>query len=85
MRVRILEALAYAMPVVTTTVGLEGIQAVPGRDVLVADTALDFANKVLHLLEDFSLREELAKNGRQLAEQKYDWQAVLDSMKQIYK
>ena len=37
MRVRILEAFAYAMPVVTTTMGLEGIEAEPGKDVLVAD------------------------------------------------
>ena len=42
MRVRIPEAFARAMPVVTTTVGLEGIQAQPGRDVLVADRPADF-------------------------------------------
>jgi glycosyltransferase involved in cell wall biosynthesis len=84
MRVRILEAFAYAMPVVTTTIGLEGIHAEPERDVLVADTATDFAKRVVELLEDTSLQEKLSTNGRRLAETKYDWQVVLSAMKPIY-
>ncbi len=84
MRVRILEAFAYAMPVVTTTIGLEGIHAEPERDVLVADTASDFAKRVVELLEDTSLQEKLSTNGRRLAETKYDWQVVLSAMKPIY-
>ena len=84
MRVRILEAFAYAMPVVTTTIGLEGIHAEPERDVLVADTASDFAKRVVELLEDTSLQEKLSTNGRRLAETKYDWQVVLTAMKPIY-
>ncbi len=84
MRVRILEAFAYAMPVVTTTVGLEGIHAEPGRDVLVADTAIDFADHVIKLLNDTGLQATLSSHGRRLAETKYDWQAVLSAMKPIY-
>lgn len=84
MRVRILEAFAYAMPVVTTTVGLEGIDATPERDVLVADVPMDFANRVIELLKDASLQEKLSVNGRQLAEAKYDWQVVLSAMNHIY-
>jgi len=85
MRVRILEAFAYAMPVVTTTIGLEGIHAELEKDVLVADTADDFAKRVIELLEDTSLQEKLATNGRHLAEKKYDWQVVLSAMNPIYK
>lgn len=84
MRVRILEAFAHAMPVVTTTVGLEGIHAELEKDVLVADTAVEFANRVSELLESGQLQEELSENGRKLAVTKYDWQAVLSSMKPIY-
>jgi glycosyltransferase involved in cell wall biosynthesis len=84
MRVRILEAFAYAMPVVTTTVGLEGIQAAPDYHVLVADTPADFANRTVQLLQDVSLQEKLAVNGRQLATTRYDWQAVLSAMRPIY-
>lgn len=83
-RVRILEAFAYAMPVVTTTVGLEGIHAMPEKDVLVANSATDFANRVIELLGNPSLQEELSVNGRRLAETEYDWQIVLSTMNSIY-
>jgi glycosyltransferase involved in cell wall biosynthesis len=84
MRVRILEAFARAMPVVTTTVGLEGIHARPGIDVLVADTPADFANSVIDLLRDKVLQDKLASYGRQLVEDKYDWQVVLSDLDKTY-
>jgi len=84
MRVRILEAFAYAMPVVTTTVGLEGIQAEPEHEVLLADTPKDFADRVSSLLENMGMQEALSINGRHLAETKYDWQVVLSAMKPVY-
>ena len=84
MRVRILEAFAYAMPVVTTTVGLEGIQGTPDHDVIVADTPADFADRTIELLQNPSLQEKLSTNGRELALKKYDWQAVLSAMRPIY-
>jgi polysaccharide biosynthesis protein PslH len=84
MRVRILEAFARGMPVVTTTVGLEGINALPNSDVLVEDTPSTFAQAVLRVLEDPELRINLAKNGRKLAETTYDWQVVLHAMERVY-
>jgi polysaccharide biosynthesis protein PslH len=84
MRVRILEAFAYAVPIVTTTIGLEGIQAELERDVLVADTAADFAARVIELLENPEKQERLSLNGRRLAETKYDWQVVLSAMDAVY-
>jgi glycosyltransferase involved in cell wall biosynthesis len=84
MRVRILEAFARAMPVVTTTVGLEGIQARPGEDVLVADEPNDFADSVIRLFNDQTLQEQLATNGRHLVERKYDWQVTLKDLKEVY-
>ena len=83
-RVRILEAFARAMPVVTTTVGLEGIAARPGADVLVEDDAQSFAEAVTTLMNDPALQNQLAENGRRLAEEKYDWRAVLKAMEQVY-
>ena len=85
MRVRILEAFAHAIPVVTTTIGLEGIDAQPGEDVLVADSPADFAGAVTRLLRDDSLQFRLAANGRRLAEQRYDWRVVLKEMDDIHK
>ena len=84
MRVRILEAFARGMPVVTTSVGLEGIEAQPGRDVLVADTPSEFADAVNRLLLDAELQEQLAVNGRLLAESRYDWHSVLGRLDKVY-
>jgi glycosyltransferase involved in cell wall biosynthesis len=84
LRVRILEAFAQAMPVVTTTVGLEGIDAQPDRDVLVGDTPQDFAAAVIRLIEDDALQAQLAANGRSLAERAYDWKVILNRMEKIY-
>ena len=84
MRVRILEAFSRAIPVVTTTIGLEGIQAEPGKDVLVADTPEDFAACVVRLLHDPRLREDLGKNSRLFVEQTYDWRIVLKKLDEVY-
>jgi glycosyltransferase involved in cell wall biosynthesis len=84
MRVRILEASAHAIPVVTTTIGLEGFDARPGEDVLVADTPADFAGAVVRLLQDESLQSRLAANGRRLAEQRYDWKVALKALDAVY-
>jgi len=84
MRVRILEAFARAVPVVTTTVGLEGIQALSGKDVLVEDTPSAFAEAVINLLQDRTLRDQLSRNGRYLAENKYDWQVILKDLDKVF-
>jgi glycosyltransferase involved in cell wall biosynthesis len=84
MRVRILEALAQGLPVVTTTIGLEGINASPGRDILVGDSPEEFSKELTRLILQPELQKSLAENGRQLVERCYDWQIVLKTMDQIY-
>jgi glycosyltransferase involved in cell wall biosynthesis len=54
-RIKILEAMAAGCPVVSTTIGYRGIDAVPGRDLAVADTPPDFADEVLHLMRDLQI------------------------------
>lgn len=84
MRVRLLEAFARAMPTVTTTIGLEGIHATHDQEILVADTVETFADETVRLLEDVALQETLARNGRSLAETRYDWRVVLQQMDAVY-
>ena len=84
MRVRILEAFADGMPVVTTTVGLEGIDAIPEEEVLIGDSPDGFADQVTRLLTDVGLQECLARNGRRLAESRYDWKVVLSELDALY-
>jgi sugar transferase (PEP-CTERM/EpsH1 system associated) len=75
-RLKILESLALGTPVITTSKGAEGLDLLPGRDLLIADEPADFAAAVLRLLQDLALRETLGHNGRQAVEAKYDWQTI---------
>jgi len=84
LRVRILEAFARGMPVVTTSVGLEGIDARPGVDVLVEDDPQHFAAAGIEVIRNSELQTRLAINGRRLAESYYDWQVVLQRLDKVY-
>jgi hypothetical protein len=63
MKAKVCAAMAAGVPVVTTTVGAEGIQALPGQDLLVGDDAEAFANAVAALLSDNSLAATVGAAG----------------------
>jgi len=75
-RLKILEAMALGTPVVSTTVGAEGLDAEHERDILIADTPLDFAKQILRLHTDDLLWQKLSENGRRLIQEKYDWKVL---------
>lgn len=75
-RVKILEALAAARPVVTTQVGAEGLPLVPGEHALFADDPEELAEALTRLLTDRPLAERLAANGRALVEREFNWEAL---------
>ncbi len=83
MRVRILEAFARGVPIVTTTVGLEGIEASIPQDVEVADTPQAFAVAVERLLLNAAEQEQMARNCRQVAEDRYDWRVILKKLEGV--
>ncbi len=70
-RFKILEAGACGIPLVSTTLGAEGLPAIDGKHLLIADTAGDFASAIIRLLNDRQLASELAANCRELVEQHY--------------
>lgn len=72
-RLKILEALAMGKAVVTTTLGYEGLDAVPGESLLVADEPGAFAAAVVRLLRDGAERARLGAAGRALVERAYSW------------
>lgn len=72
-RLKILEALAAGLPVVSTTIGAEGLSVESGRHLLVADQTDDIAHAATRLLRERELRHSLAAAGRQLVEERYDW------------
>ncbi|MGC9040481.1 MAG: glycosyltransferase [Roseiflexus sp.] len=84
MRVKILEALARGIPVVSTTIGYEGIDLVPGEHLLVGDTPEAFADAVVRLLRDPDFGAQLAASGRRRLLERYDWRAVCPAMDRVY-
>jgi glycosyltransferase involved in cell wall biosynthesis len=84
MRVKILNALAEGIPIVSTTLGYEGIDVTPEQDILAANTPEEFATQVLRVLNDPALDRRLAVNGRQLAEERYDYRQACRALDQVY-
>jgi len=84
MRVKILNALSQGIPMVSTTVGCEGIQVEHNRDILIADHAEDFAQACVRLLTDYDLNRRLTLAGRQTAEQFYDYRQACRPLDEIY-
>lgn len=75
-RIKILEAMARGIPVISTTLGIEGIEAEPERDYLKADTVEEFAKAIARLWRDPELRERLSVNGRALWMERYSPSAL---------
>lgn len=74
-RLKILEAAASGKAIVTTALGAEGLDFVPGKDLVIADSAADFAKAVLALAKDDTRRRELGRNARRTS-LKYNWQKI---------
>ena len=84
MRVKILDAWARGIPVVSTTIGCEGIETLPGQNILIADTPHDFANAIMRILDNPTFGKYLADNGRQWVEHKYDWRMTYQKFDMVY-
>jgi glycosyltransferase involved in cell wall biosynthesis len=83
-RLKILEAMASGLPVVSTTVGVEGLEVRDGREVLIADTPQRFAEKIDLLLKNPELRDKIGNAGKLLVSQKYDWKFSVEKLNEIY-
>lgn len=75
-RLKIFEAMSMAKAVVSTTIGAEGLPVESGKDILLADPPQNFAESVVTLLHDQSLRQRIGNAARQLVESKFSWKSV---------
>jgi polysaccharide biosynthesis protein PslH len=83
-RLKISEALAMKRPIVTTSIGCEGIDVRHGESVLIADDPNQFAQSIIDLFGNKSLRGYLAENGYNLVREKYDWSLIGKQMELAY-
>jgi polysaccharide biosynthesis protein PslH len=82
-RIKAFEAMAMGRPVVSTTLGVEGLDVTDGVDFLRADNADEFAARILGLLADASMRARIAGAARRLVDERFSWSRVADQFEAI--
>lgn len=81
---KVLEAMALGTPVVVAAQAASALGTTAGRDLLVAESAQEFANATLRLLHDADLHQTMSRHGREYVEQQHDWQKVTQHLIQVY-
>ena len=83
-RLKVLEALAAGTPLVSTSLGCEGLSITNGREALLADSAADFQDGVATLLRQRERRAALAEAGRRLVEERYSWASICGELEKVW-
>jgi glycosyltransferase involved in cell wall biosynthesis len=81
-RCKILDSLAWGLPVVSTTLGAEGIDVADEEHLLVRDDPRAFAEGIVRLLSDEPLWERLRRNGAGLIRERYSWDKVFQPLEE---
>ncbi len=76
-RLKILEAFSFSIPIISTTIGAEGLPIKHEKNIMLADTKQDFANETIKLLRDSSLANRIASNGYHVVEKNYNWENIV--------
>ena len=76
--------MACGVPVITTQLGIEGINARDNFSVLIAESAQDLAEKTVKVLTDEKLSQKLTSNGKKLVYKGYNWQVISRQLDKIY-
>jgi len=84
-RLKILEALASKLPVVSTSIGVEGLDLTPGKHALVSDTSEGLAKETVRLLKNPKLLNKVGEEGYNFVRAKYDWKEIVKLHTKIYK
>jgi len=84
-RLKILNSWAMGKPVVSTSVGCEGLEAVDGENILIRDDPGEFADAIRLVAGDATLRRRLGENARSTAERLYSWDVVGREMERAYR
>jgi len=83
-RLKILEALAAGRPVVTTSMGCEGLDVASGEHLIMTDDPREFAHRTAELLRDPGSAEAMVHAGRRLVEERYDWRHIGGTLRNVY-
>jgi len=84
MRVKIVDAWSWGLPIVSTRIGAEGIEVEEGENILIGDTPAALADAVVRILREPALGERLRAQGRTWVEAHYHWRNVYPAWEDIY-
>ena len=84
MRVKIVDAWLWGLPIVSTSIGAEGIHYLPGENIMIADDPEVFAQSVVKVLKEPEFAAQLRENGRRWVEENYDWRTKYSEWDSIY-
>jgi glycosyltransferase involved in cell wall biosynthesis len=83
-RLKILEAMAVGRPVVSTSLGAEGLDVADGENIMLANSPEDFANKTIELMTNLTLRQKLTASARRFVESCHSWRKIADDLGRVY-
>lgn len=83
-RLKHLAAMAAELPLVTTSVGAEGLEATDGKDIIIRDKPIEMAKAVFTVLDDKNLAKKIAENARELVKEKFSWYKMGEYLDKIY-
>lgn len=84
-RNKILQSFALGKPVVSTSLGAEGIEVTDGENILIADTASEFAEKVIMLLKDKTMQKKFAESSYKFVIAKYSLEILRNTLSELFK
>ena len=85
MRVKIVEGMALGKAIVTTSIGAEGIEAINGQDLVIANTVSEFADELIKLLRNKELINTFSVNARKFVKKNYDNKLISQNLLNFYK
>ena len=83
-RLKILEAMAAGVPVISTTLGAEGLEVLHDENILIADTTEQLVQAITSVIENKTRRDQLSAAGRELVSRRYDWSSLGTALFGIY-
>jgi len=81
---KVLEPMAMGIPVVSSPIGFEGIGALHGEEIILANNKREFIDSVINLLSDQSYRQHIGEGGKNLVTQKFSWDKVSDQLESYF-
>lgn len=81
---KLLEAMAMGKPIVSSSIGVEGINVISGKNIMVADEPKEFADAVIKLLENRNIRNTMGINARKVVEKDHNWESLAMKIDEIY-